>query len=249
MIHEHGNRKLPSPDPRVSVFINCPFDEDYEPLLDALAFTAVCCGFHPRTADESGAVDIPRIDRIAHAIFTSCYSIHDLSRYQGEGKDLIARFNMPLELGMVVSRQFVSTTLGRHDLDRRKASGTTKKSSKAQGKRSGQKPDRLANDIQGLAQLHRWLVLLPDDADADKLVSDLRGYDLKSYGGDVESMVPRVMSWFYAMQDGIGGLEPDDVLDGYSAFRSEIVRLRSVWKEALLWRRVIEIAEEFVPTP
>jgi len=28
-----------------SVFINCPFDDDYWPTFEALVFTAVACGF------------------------------------------------------------------------------------------------------------------------------------------------------------------------------------------------------------
>jgi len=40
------------------------------------------------------------------AIFTSDYSIHDLSRCRGEGDEQLARFNMPLELGMAMARRY-----------------------------------------------------------------------------------------------------------------------------------------------
>jgi hypothetical protein len=36
----------------------------------------------------------------------SKYSIHDLSRFTGEGMDNLARFNMPLELGMASALRF-----------------------------------------------------------------------------------------------------------------------------------------------
>ncbi len=94
-------------DPAKSVFINCPFDPEYALLLDAIVFANVCCGFMPRSALESGAVSEPRVVRIAQALAGSKYSIHDLSRFTGEGAENIARFNMPLELGMAMARKFM----------------------------------------------------------------------------------------------------------------------------------------------
>lgn len=49
------------------------------------------------------------MERIIKAIFSSKYSIHDLSRCQGEGKELLARFNMPLELGIAVARRYMQS--------------------------------------------------------------------------------------------------------------------------------------------
>ena len=86
-----------------SVFINCPYDAQYEPLFDAIVFAVVCCGFHPRSAKESHSVATARMERVFDAIFGSSYSIHDLSRCQGEGEELLARFNMPLELGIAMA--------------------------------------------------------------------------------------------------------------------------------------------------
>ena len=54
----------------------------------------------PRSAVESGTVSEPRIGRIVRALANSKYSIHDLTRCTGEGIENIARFNMPVELGM-----------------------------------------------------------------------------------------------------------------------------------------------------
>src|SRR5207245_2296494 len=46
----------------------------------------------------------------------SKYSIHDLSRCRGEGTDNLARFNMPLELGIAMARRFASPNeTERHD--------------------------------------------------------------------------------------------------------------------------------------
>ena len=100
--------------PAKSVFINCPFDREYAPLFDAIVFATVCCGFMPRSALESGDVAESRLDRITRAIFNSRYSIHDLSRCSGEGDENLARFNMPLELGMAMAKRFIGGA-GDHD--------------------------------------------------------------------------------------------------------------------------------------
>lgn len=68
-----------------SVFINCPFDKEFEPLMDSIIFSIVCCGFFPRSSLENGSVSISRIDRIKWTISNSKYSIHDLSKCRGEG--------------------------------------------------------------------------------------------------------------------------------------------------------------------
>lgn len=95
-------------EPQSSVFINCPFDEEYEPLMNAIVFAVVCCGFTPRVSMESGDVAVSRLDRICASLHGSRYSIHDLSRCTGEGDGNLARFNMPLELGMAMGRRFAS---------------------------------------------------------------------------------------------------------------------------------------------
>ena len=95
-----------SPPPRErdrSVFLNCPFDGPYRPLLDALVFTCVRAGFHPLPAPSTGRSGTPRLDRILKALEDCRYSIHDLSRSHGEGDQNLARFNMPLELGMAMA--------------------------------------------------------------------------------------------------------------------------------------------------
>lgn len=105
----------PAVNPRTSVFINCPFDPEYEPLRDALLLAVVSCGFVPRSALESGRVSLSRMERIFQALYTSDYSIHDLSRCRGEGEDVLARFNMPLELGIAMSRRYRAEQASPHD--------------------------------------------------------------------------------------------------------------------------------------
>jgi hypothetical protein len=103
----------PELDPQRAIFINCPYDADYEPLADALFFTIVYCGFWPRAATDSGTTSDPRMERIFGGIHGSKFSIHDLSRYQGEGERVLARFNMPLELGIAMGWRY--TDKKQHD--------------------------------------------------------------------------------------------------------------------------------------
>ena len=102
-----GSEPIASPRRAESVFVNCPFDADYEQRLDAVILATVCCGFYPRSAIETGRASDLRLDRIREALFSSKYSIHDLSRCRGEGKKNLARFNMPLELGMAMTLRYV----------------------------------------------------------------------------------------------------------------------------------------------
>ncbi len=51
-----------------SVFINCPFDNEYWPTFEAVVFTVVACGFTPRCALEeldSGTV-LPSVVSAKH---------------------------------------------------------------------------------------------------------------------------------------------------------------------------------------
>jgi hypothetical protein len=113
---EHfGSGKLAF-DPAKAVFINCPYDSEFESTFDAIFFATVCCGFMPRSALESGTVADSRMQRIVDAIFSSKYSIHDLSRCRGEGSEMLARFNMPLELGIAMARRYMRARQShRHD--------------------------------------------------------------------------------------------------------------------------------------
>lgn len=83
-----------------SVFINCPFDKDYEPVLQALLFCIVYLGFLPRIATESSDSGEIRLEKIRHMIEESKFSIHDLSRCQSKKKGEHFRLNMPFELAI-----------------------------------------------------------------------------------------------------------------------------------------------------
>ena len=83
-----------------SVFVNCPFDDGYKPLLDALLFAIHDCGFLARTALEVSGSGETRLDKIARIIKESRFSIHDISRVELTPVSLLPRFNMPFECGL-----------------------------------------------------------------------------------------------------------------------------------------------------
>lgn len=113
---EHLGHGRLAHDASRAVFINCPYDAEYQATFDALFFAVACCGFIPRSALETGTVADARLERIVRPIFASKYSIHDLSRCRGEGSEMLARFNMPLELGIAMARRFMARRKrDRHD--------------------------------------------------------------------------------------------------------------------------------------
>jgi hypothetical protein len=83
-----------------SVFINCPFDREYELLLYSLVFTVYACGFIPRSALEEDDSSEIRLEKIARLIEACRYGIHDISKTDLDSSSGMPRFNMPFELGL-----------------------------------------------------------------------------------------------------------------------------------------------------
>ena len=90
----------PSKPYRDSVFINCPFDEEYVPIFRAVVFTVALCGFVPRSTLEHDDASQVRIEKIYRIIGSSALGIHDVSRTELDAENQLPRFNMPLELGV-----------------------------------------------------------------------------------------------------------------------------------------------------
>ena len=82
------------------VFINCPFDRKYRPIIRGLLFAVHDCGFRARSAlevEDSGEI---RVQKILRIIGESPYAIHDISRIEADPISKLPRFNLPLELGL-----------------------------------------------------------------------------------------------------------------------------------------------------
>lgn len=85
------------------VFLNCPFDDAYRGLFEAIVFAVFDCGFRPRCAmemDDSGEV---RIEKLLRIIEACQFGVHDLSRTELDAGTRLPRFNMPFELGLFPS--------------------------------------------------------------------------------------------------------------------------------------------------
>ena len=83
-----------------NVFINCPFDDDYCPLFDAIVFAVHDAGFVARCALETSDSAQNRLQKIMEIIGACKYGIHDVSRTEPDEAHNLPRFNMPLELGI-----------------------------------------------------------------------------------------------------------------------------------------------------
>jgi len=96
------------------VFINCPFDDSYRTIFEAIVFVVHDLGFVARCAleiDDSSEVRLYKITRI---IGLCAYGVHDISAVRlGSGTNL-PRFNMPLELGLYLGCKFFGSRVQQH---------------------------------------------------------------------------------------------------------------------------------------
>lgn len=82
------------------VFLNCPFDESYRQIFNAIIFTIYDCGFLPRCALEVDDGTETRISKILSLIRHCRFGIHDISYTRLDPLTGLPRFNMPFELGV-----------------------------------------------------------------------------------------------------------------------------------------------------
>ncbi len=82
-------------DAAISVFLNTPYDDDYEPLFLALVVSLIALGRVPHCVLEIPETGQGRLARIYNLLASCPVSFHDLSHVEPP-----PRFNMPFELGM-----------------------------------------------------------------------------------------------------------------------------------------------------
>jgi|SRR6476469_730503 len=86
-----------------AVFLNIPYDHQFEKLCLAYICAIASFGLVPRATLE---LDGPRrLDRIIELMRSCPFSVHDLSRVQRFPPTRLPRFNMPFELGLTVAWQ------------------------------------------------------------------------------------------------------------------------------------------------
>jgi len=91
---------MPAAEYDHSVFVNCPFDEEYRQLFEAVVFAVHDCGYIARCALELDDASEVRIDKILRIIAGCRFGLHDISRTEIDAATSLPRFNMPLELGL-----------------------------------------------------------------------------------------------------------------------------------------------------
>src|SRR6267142_5683245 len=92
---EIANATWTSPGFSKNVFINCPFDSEYNSLLRPILFTIIYLGYNPQIASQTSDSGEQRINRILSLILKSKLSIHDLSRIKSGKPREFFRLNMP----------------------------------------------------------------------------------------------------------------------------------------------------------
>src|SRR5712691_4259840 len=92
-----------------NVFVNCPLDDDYLPLLRPLLFSIIYLELTPRIALERLDSGEPRVEKIISIIKESKFAIHDLSMLQARTTGEYFRLNMPFELGLDVGCRLFKT--------------------------------------------------------------------------------------------------------------------------------------------
>lgn len=103
-------RAEPPRGPKTSpkhVFINCPFDVEFDDKFKAMIFAVIACGFKVRCAREMEDAGEMRLEKLYAMIEQARYGIHDISRVELDPVNRLPRFNMPLELGFwMAARRF-----------------------------------------------------------------------------------------------------------------------------------------------
>lgn len=103
-----------SPKRAAEVFLNIPYDKNFDRL-----FRGYICGISAFGLVPRATLEIPggarRLDRILGLVQSCAYAIHDLSRVQLDAhKPRTPRFNMPFELGLSVAHE-KSTKKSKHE--------------------------------------------------------------------------------------------------------------------------------------
>ena len=95
---------MPQPDLYTrSVFINCPFSPDYQPIFRAILFAVFACSFRPRCAREISDSSQNRLAKIEGIIRQSQFGIHDISFMSIDPTTKLPRLNMSFELGLFLA--------------------------------------------------------------------------------------------------------------------------------------------------
>jgi hypothetical protein len=162
---------------RGGVFINCPFDTAYKPMMDAAIFAVASCRFTVRTALEARDSGELRLDKIYRLIGECEHSIHDLSRVELDTASGLPRFNMPIELGIALgfrrfARRRVTPKLLVLDSERYRYQSYASDLAGLDISAHGNDPARLIDAVRDFLSIDR-----PGLSDADEIVTQYRAFE------------------------------------------------------------------------
>jgi hypothetical protein len=87
-----------------SIFFNCPFDPEYQPIFHALIFATYDCGYRPYCAleiDDGGQV---RVEKIVKMIKSCRLGVHDISRTELDTETICRGSICPSSLASLSAR-------------------------------------------------------------------------------------------------------------------------------------------------
>jgi hypothetical protein len=86
-----------------SVFVNCPFSREYQPIFRAVLFAVFACKYQPRCALEVSDASENRLKKIEEIIRQCMLGIHDISFMSLDPTTNLPRLNMSFELGLFIA--------------------------------------------------------------------------------------------------------------------------------------------------
>lgn len=187
-----------------SVFVNCPFDDDYAPILQVILFGIIRAGMNPRLAVERLENGENRLEKIIELMLSCKYSVHDLSLAIAKDPGEMFRMNMPFEFGL--------------DYGLRKANAKVRDKQFLIFERTKYDLKRCLSDIAGLDVEHH-------DHDFNKVIEKLRNFLIAQAGVDLPAP-SRIQGDYVTFQ---GWMTEKKIYQGFSAQEA----LRIVTRERL----------------
>jgi hypothetical protein len=93
---------------------------------------------------------------------------------------------------------------------------------------------------------HDWLVLVPEEHEYLRFISDLGAFDPQKHKGTKETVIPPVVNWLKTRPDATVSPFPDEVIEKLPAYLKQLESLRSRSGGELPWSEAILMAQKHV---
>ncbi len=87
-----------------------------------------------------------------------------------------------------------------------------------------------------------WMVLVPENHQYVKFISDLGGFDLQRYDGQAKTVVPKVMLWLATRPDAVHVPAPLTVIEALPQFQAAKNQLIEKWQGDIPWADLVHAA-------